>query len=76
MIERSYTEINGLLSPDIKVDDEELFQDLGKYGELRFENTCSMRLSTIDPAYRIGHNPAASSCIRCRRAIGFPRSPG
>lgn len=35
MTELTYTEIDGLLYPDIKINDEELLNDLGKYGELR-----------------------------------------
>lgn len=37
MAELAYMEINGLLYPDIKIDDEELLNDLGKYGELRLK---------------------------------------
>lgn len=37
MIELDYIEIDGLLYPNIALDDEELYSDLGKYGNLRLE---------------------------------------
>lgn len=35
MVELEYIEMNGLLYPDIKLDDAEIYQSLGKYGNLR-----------------------------------------
>lgn len=37
MIELDYIEIDGLLYPNIALDDEELYSDLGKYGNLRLK---------------------------------------
>lgn len=37
MIELDYIEIGGLLYPNIALDDEELYSDLGKYGNLRLK---------------------------------------
>ncbi len=37
MIELEYIEIDGLLYPNIVLDDEELYSDLGKYGNLRLK---------------------------------------
>lgn len=37
MIELDYIEIDGLLYPNIALDDEELYNDLGKYGNLRLK---------------------------------------
>jgi len=37
MFELTYTEIDGLLYPDIQIDDDELLNDLGEYGELRLK---------------------------------------
>ena len=37
MIELDYIEIDGLLYPNIALDDEELYSDFGKYGNLRLK---------------------------------------
>ncbi len=37
MTELDYIEIDGLLYPNIALDDEELYSDLGKYGNLRLK---------------------------------------
>ncbi|OPX42257.1 hypothetical protein CLHUN_39080 [Ruminiclostridium hungatei] len=37
MIELDYIEIDGLLYPNIALDDEDLYGDLGKYGNLRLK---------------------------------------
>jgi hypothetical protein len=37
MIELDYIEKDGLLYPNIALDDEELYSDLGKYGNLRLK---------------------------------------
>lgn len=37
MIELDYIEIDGLLYPNIALDDEEFYSDLGKYGNLRLK---------------------------------------
>lgn len=37
MIELDYIEIDGLLYPNIALDDEELYSDLDKYGNLRLK---------------------------------------
>jgi len=37
MIELDYIEIDGLLYPNIALGDEELYSDLGKYGNLRLK---------------------------------------
>ncbi|NLK38284.1 MAG: TnpV protein [Epulopiscium sp.] len=37
IIELDYIEIDGLLYPNIALDDEELYGDLGKYGNLRLK---------------------------------------
>lgn len=37
MIELDYIEIDGLLYPNIALDDENLYNDLGKYGSLRLK---------------------------------------
>lgn len=37
MLELDYIEIDGLLYPNIALDDEELYNDLGKYGNLRLK---------------------------------------
>ncbi|MDD3253418.1 MAG: TnpV protein [Lachnospiraceae bacterium] len=37
MIELTYTEIGGLLYPDLELDDAKLYNDLGKYGNLRLK---------------------------------------
>lgn len=37
MIELDYIEIDGLLYPNIALDDDELYSDLGKYGNLRLK---------------------------------------
>ncbi len=37
MIELEYIEIDGLLYPNIALDDEELYSGLGKYGNLRLK---------------------------------------
>lgn len=37
MIELEYIEIDGLLYPNIALDDEEIYSNLGKYGNLRLK---------------------------------------
>lgn len=37
MIELDYIEIDGLLYPNIALDDEGLYSDIGKYGNLRLK---------------------------------------
>ena len=40
-IEMEYIEIDGLLFPNIEVDNKELLNNLGKYGRLRLEYLCN-----------------------------------
>ena len=35
IMDLEYTEIDGLLYPNIKLDDEEIYHELGKFGRLR-----------------------------------------
>lgn len=37
MIKLTYTEVNGLLYPDLEQDDAELYNELGKYGNARLK---------------------------------------
>lgn len=37
MIDLEYMEVDGLLYPDIQLDDAQVYNDLGKYGNLRME---------------------------------------